>query len=110
QARLFSQAQPPLRTLEDAGMWIPARPVCGGYYDFFYPGKKRLGLVVGDVSGKGIAAALLMANLQANLRSQCAMAVDNLDRLMQSVNQLFYEHSTEHAYAALFFAEYDDKA
>ena len=38
------------------------------------------------------------------------MAVDNLDRLMQSVNQLFYENSTENAYATLFFAEYDDRA
>ena len=110
QARLFPQAQPPLRTLEYAGMCIQARQVGGDYYDFLHLGQERLGLVVGDVSGKGIAAALLMANLQANLRSQCAMAVDNLDRLMQSVNQLFYENSTENAYATLFFAEYDDKA
>src|SRR5678815_2445994 len=110
QARLFPQSFPPLKTLDYAGVCIQARQVGGDYYDFLHLGQERLGLVVGDVSGKGIAAALLMANLQANLRSQCAMAVDNLDRLMQSVNQLFYENSTENAYATLFFAEYDDKA
>ena len=110
QARLFPQAQPPLRTLDYAGMCIQARQVGGDYYDFLHLGQERLGLVVGDVSGKGIAAALLMANLQANLRSQCVMAVDHMDRLLQSVNKLFFENSTENAYATLFFAEYDDKA
>lgn len=110
QARLFPQVQPYLQTLEYAGLCIQAREVGGDYYDFLHLGQERLGLVVGDVSGKGIAAALLMANLQANLRSQCAIAVDHPQRLLQSVNQLFYENSTENAYATLFFAEYDDTA
>jgi serine phosphatase RsbU (regulator of sigma subunit) len=66
--------------------------------------------VIGDIAGKGIAAALLMANLQANLRSQCAIALDQPQRLLRSVNQLFYENTTESAYATLFFAEYDDGA
>ena len=110
QARLFPQAAPVLNTLDYAGMCIQAREVGGDYYDFLHLGQQRLGLVVGDVSGKGIAAALLMANLQANLRSQCAIAVDEPERLLRSVNQLFYENSTENAYATLFFAEYDDNA
>ena len=63
--------------------------------------------MIGDVAGKGIAAALLMANLQANLRSQCAIALDQPQRLLQAVNQLFYENTTDGAYATLFFAEYD---
>jgi serine phosphatase RsbU (regulator of sigma subunit) len=66
--------------------------------------------VLGDISGKGIAGALLMANLQANLRSQCAIAVDELQRLLQSVNQLFYDNTPDNAYATLFFAEYHDQA
>jgi hypothetical protein len=66
---------PPLKTLEYAGVCIQAREVGGDYYDFLNLGPQRLGLVIGDISGKGIAAALLMANLQANLRSQCAMAI-----------------------------------
>ena len=64
--------------------------------------------MIGDISGKGIAAALLMANLQANLRSQCAMASDQPERYWPSVNQLFYDNTTESAYATLFFAEYND--
>ena len=110
QARLFPQAAPALRTLEYAGACIPARQVGGDYYDFLSLGQNRLGLVVGDVSGKGIAAALLMANLQANLRSQCAMAADEPQRLLGSVNQLFCENTTDSAYATLFFAEYDDQS
>ena len=56
-----------------------------------------------------MAAALLMVNLQANLRSQSAIALDQPQRLLRSVNQLFYENTTESAYATLFFSEYDDK-
>jgi len=109
QARLFPQTAPPLRTLEYAGVCVQAREVGGDYYDFLNLGPQRLGLVIGDISGKGIAAALLMANLQANLRSQCAMALDQPERFLRSVNQLFYDNTTESAYATLFFAEYDDR-
>lgn len=109
QARLFPQTQPALRTLDYAGICIQARQVGGDYYDFLNLGRNRLGLVLGDISGKGIAGALLMANLQANLRSQCAIAWDQPQRLLQSVNQLFCENTPENAYATLFFAEYDDE-
>ena len=68
-----------------------------------------LRLVLGDIAGKGIAGALLMANLQANLRSQCAIALDEPQRLLRSVNQLFYDNTSDNAYATLFFAEYDDR-
>jgi phosphoserine phosphatase RsbU/P len=108
QARLFPQTLPPLRTLDYAGICIQARQVGGDYYDFLDLGREKLGLVIGDISGKGIAAALLMANLQANLRSQCAIASDHPRRFLRLVNQLFYENTADHAYAALFFAEYCD--
>lgn len=108
QARLFPQTLPPLKTLEYAGVCRQARQVGGDYYDFLDLGSERLGFVIGDISGKGIAAALLMANLQANLRSQSAIAVDQPQRLMRSVNQLFCENTTDGAFATLFFAEYDD--
>lgn len=110
QSRLFPQTLPQLQSLDYAGMCIQARQVGGDYYDFLDLGRKRLGLVIGDISGKGIAAALMMANLQANLRSQCAIAVDQPRRFLQSVNRLFYENTTDSAYATLFFAEYDDRA
>jgi len=109
QARLFPQELPPLRTLQYGGACIQARQVGGDYYDFLSLGRDRLGLVLGDIAGKGIAGALLMANLQANLRSQCAMALDQPQRFLRSVNQLFYENTADSAYATLFFAEYDDQ-
>jgi serine phosphatase RsbU (regulator of sigma subunit) len=82
--------------------------VGGDYYDFLDLGPGRLGIVIADISGKGIAAALLMANLQANLRSQYAVALEDSHRLLQSVNRLFYENTPEDRFATLFFAEYDD--
>ena len=108
QIRLFPQTLPPCATLDYSGICVQARQVGGDYYDFLDLGRERLGLVVGDISGKGIAAALLMANLQANLRSQCAIALDQPQRFLQSVNRSFYDNSTDSAYATLFFAEYDN--
>jgi len=109
QARLFPQTLPPLKTLEYAGLCSQARQVGGDYYDFLNLGRERVGLVLGDIAGKGIAGALLMANLQANLRSQCAVAWDDPQRLLRSVNELFYDNTADNAYATLFFAEYDDQ-
>ncbi len=110
QSRLFPQSHPQLKTVEYAGICLPARQVGGDYFDFLNLGQQRLGFVIGDVSGKGIAAALLMANLQANLRSQCATAVDHPELLLRSVNRLFYENTGDSAYSSLFFAEYDEEA
>lgn len=110
QARLFPQCQPTLNTLDYAGLCIQARHVGGDYYDFLALGNERLGLVIGDIAGKGIAAALLMANLQANLRSQFTLAREQPLRFLQSVNRLFYENTIDSAYATVFFADYDDTA
>jgi serine phosphatase RsbU (regulator of sigma subunit)/catechol 2,3-dioxygenase-like lactoylglutathione lyase family enzyme len=110
QARLFPQKLPALASLDYGGLCIQARQVGGDYYDFLDLGPARLGLVIGDISGKGIAAALLMANLQANLRSQCATALDQPLRLLGAVNRLFCENTPDGAFATLFFAEYDERA
>jgi serine phosphatase RsbU (regulator of sigma subunit) len=109
QARLFPQRLPELESLEYAGACVQTRRVGGDYYDFLDLGQARLCLVLGDIAGKGIAAALLMANLQANLRSQCATAVEQPELLLRSVNRLFYENTAENAYATLFYAEFDDR-
>ncbi|MBV8052280.1 MAG: SpoIIE family protein phosphatase, partial [Acidobacteriaceae bacterium] len=108
QARLFPQRLPQLKSLDYAGICIQAHEVGGDYYDFLDLGQEQLGLIIGDTSGKGIGAALLMANLQANLRSQSAIAWDHPQRFLQSVNQVFYENTNESAYATLFFAQYHD--
>jgi len=110
QTRLFPQTLPSLTTLDYSGICVQARQVGGDYFDFLDLGRQRVGFVVGDISGKGIAAALLMANLQANLRGQCAIALNQPQRFLQSVNRLFYENSADSSYATLFFAEYDDGA
>jgi serine phosphatase RsbU (regulator of sigma subunit)/catechol 2,3-dioxygenase-like lactoylglutathione lyase family enzyme len=108
QSRLFPQRQPLIATLVYAGICRPARTVGGDYYDFLDLGSGRLGLVVADIAGKGMGAALLMANLQAALRSQCATAWEQPERFLRSVNQLLYENTAAGDYATLFFAAYDD--
>jgi serine phosphatase RsbU (regulator of sigma subunit)/catechol 2,3-dioxygenase-like lactoylglutathione lyase family enzyme len=110
QSRLFPQTFPPLDTLEYSGACIQARHVGGDYYDFIDLDENRLGFVIADISGKGIAAALLMANLQANLRSLCTIAEHQPDQLLRAVNKLFCANTTDGAFATLFFAIYDDAA
>src|SRR5579859_852168 len=108
QARLFPQRMPVVKSLEYALECSQSRQVGGDYYDFLDLGRGRLGLVLGDIAGKGMAAALLMANLQANFRSQCAIAADEPRQFLRSVNQLFYENTSDGDYATFFYAEYDD--
>ena len=110
QARLFPQHLPPLQTLEYAGGCLQARQVGGDYYDFLALGRERLSLVIGDISGKGIAAALLMANLQANLRSQFPLLIDDPARLLGSVNRLFCDNTPDGSYATFIYAEYNDES
>jgi len=110
QARLFPQVLPQVQTLEYAGICIQAREVGGDYYDFLSLGQDRVGFALADVSGKGIAAALMMANLQASLRTQSTMAWDEPQRFLHLVNNVFYENTAENAYASLFFGAYDDQA
>lgn len=108
QRKLFPHKRPLLRTLEYSAYCRQAGPVGGDYYDFLDLGPGRLGLVLADISGKGVAAALLMANLQASLRSRGAQAWDDLPGVIQSVNQLFCESTERERYATLFFGCYDD--
>jgi serine phosphatase RsbU (regulator of sigma subunit) len=109
QSKLFPQRMPALKTLEYAGGCIQARVVGGDYYDFLDLAPGRMGIVLADIAGKGISGALLMANLQANLRSQYALALEDVSRLFQSVNRLFCENTPEDRYATLFYADYRDE-
>jgi serine phosphatase RsbU (regulator of sigma subunit)/predicted enzyme related to lactoylglutathione lyase len=108
QAGLFPRGRPPLSTLDYAGVCLQASQVGGDYFDFLDFGAGRLGLVVGDVSGKGLGAALLMANLQAQVRSQYSLHPQDPARLMAAVNALFLHSSGPASYATLFFGIYDD--
>jgi len=109
QAGLFPRKKPKLDTLNYAGLTLPAGPLGGDYFDFLDLGRGYLGLAVGDIAGKGIASALLMASLQAILRSQCLLALDDIGSLLRSVNRVFCEDTPDASYATLFFAEYWDR-
>ncbi len=108
QQKLFPRNLPRLETADFAGQCLPARVVSGDYFDFLDLGGGIIGLVLADVSGKGMAAALLMANLQALFRSQTGMALTSLSALLCSVNGLFYQSTPIEHYATLFFGQYDD--
>jgi serine phosphatase RsbU (regulator of sigma subunit)/predicted enzyme related to lactoylglutathione lyase len=109
QAGLFPQHRPSMATLDYAGVCLQARRVGGDYFDFLKFGDGRLSLVIGDVSGKGLGAALLMANLQAHVRSHFALHRDDLPAFLSSVNDLFHESSPSASYATLFCGVYDDR-
>jgi sigma-B regulation protein RsbU (phosphoserine phosphatase) len=108
QRKLFPHKSPALATLQYSAYCRQAGPVGGDYYDFLELGTGRLALALADISGKGVAAALLMANLQASLRSRSRQACDDLPGLIQSVNTLFCESTERERYATLFFGCYDD--
>jgi sigma-B regulation protein RsbU (phosphoserine phosphatase) len=107
QERLFPQDLPEIRGLDYAGYCRPALGVGGDYYDFLALPDGKLGIAIGDVSGKGIAAALLMASLRASLRGQTIQGPANLASLMGNVNKLVYESSSSNRYATFFYAQYD---
>jgi len=107
QERLFPQELPEFNGIDYAGSCRPALGVGGDYYDFIRISDTELGIAIGDVSGKGIPAALLMAGLRASLRGQTIRREDDLATLMSNVNKLVYESSTSNRYATFFYAQYD---
>lgn len=109
QERLFPQELPKVEGLDYFGACRPALGVGGDYYDFLELPGGKFGLAIGDVSGKGIGASLMMASLQASLRGQAIHSGDDLASLMTHVNTLVYEASTTNRYATFFYAQYDPK-
>ncbi|HST23919.1 MAG TPA: SpoIIE family protein phosphatase, partial [Blastocatellia bacterium] len=107
QERLFPQKLPLILGLDYCGACRPALGVGGDYYDFLLLPNGSLGIAIGDVSGKGIAAALLMASLQASLRGQAIKVTNDLAELMSNVNALVYDASAENRYATFFYAQYE---
>ncbi|HEX4227687.1 MAG TPA: SpoIIE family protein phosphatase [Bryobacteraceae bacterium] len=117
QQRFFPQRMPAVQGLDLAGACRPALGVGGDYYDVIDLGDGRVGLAIGDVSGKGISAALLMASLRACLRTITLVTQSahssgqrqpaNLASLMQDMNRLVYESSEINRYATFFFGIYD---
>jgi phosphoserine phosphatase RsbU/P len=107
QERLFPQNFPPIAGIDYAGACRPALGVGGDYYDFLALPAGQLGIAIGDVAGKGISAALMMASLQASLRGEATRAPENLTALVSNVNRLVYEVSSDNRYATFFYGQYD---
>jgi phosphoserine phosphatase RsbU/P len=109
QQRLLPQHAQSLKTITYGGRCVPALEIGGDYYDFLELGPGRLGILLADVSGKGVAGALLTANLQASFRSQLELGVRHPKALLTSVNKLFHESTPAEYFATMFFAEYRDQ-
>jgi sigma-B regulation protein RsbU (phosphoserine phosphatase) len=108
QQRLLPQEFPPIQGLDYAGTCRAALGVGGDYYDFIPLSKTQLGVAIGDVSGKGIPAALLMASLRAYLRgAQTIHHQADLTEVMRNLNTLVYESSAANRYATFFYGELD---
>jgi sigma-B regulation protein RsbU (phosphoserine phosphatase) len=106
QEHLFPQRLPAVPGLDYCGQCRPAREVGGDYYDFLELPDGRLGIAIGDVSGKGVGAALMMASLEASLRALASVVEDPAD-LIGRVNGLVCQASAANRYATLFYAQYD---
>ncbi len=102
QQRLLPQSHPPMAGLDYAGYCRSAKFVGGDYFDFLPMRDGELLFTLGDVSGKGIAAAVLMASIQASLRSQVVRPPDSLASLIGDFNKAVYSFSTEDKYSTLF--------
>lgn len=117
QHQLFPQSPPQVRGLTLYGVCKAARSVSGDYYDFLKFGESRVGLVLGDVSGKGISAALLMAAIQSALHAQFYDGFGpqggqrggsfSTAGVVSRLNLQLYDTTPAEKYVTFFFACYD---
>lgn len=106
QKAFLPQKPPSVPGLSCASFYEPARTIGGDYYDFLPHRDGAWGIAIGDVSGKGIGAALVMASLQAAIRAQTLYAPYKIQALMTNVNELLCRSAPDHFFASLFYAEY----
>jgi sigma-B regulation protein RsbU (phosphoserine phosphatase) len=111
QSQLFPQSLPSLPGLQLAAICRPARVVSGDYYDFIRLGPSSIGIALADISGKGIFAALLMASLQAALRSTAALdGHGGTAGLVARLNEHVFKNTSDDRYATFFYGVYDSDA
>jgi sigma-B regulation protein RsbU (phosphoserine phosphatase) len=117
QDQLFPKDVPFTKTLELKGVCHPARMVSGDYYDFMSLPRDSLAFAIGDVAGKGISAALLMATIQSTMRSQLDTATASCNGnyiqpstafLVANLNRQLYATTAPEKYATFYFAMYDE--
>jgi sigma-B regulation protein RsbU (phosphoserine phosphatase) len=109
QQRLFPQELPRVEGLDYSAYCRPQQDVGGDYYDFVLSDESCFSIAIGDVSGKGIGAALMMAALQASLRSQIMRPTGGPAEMLQLVNTLIYDASAASRYATFFYGQYNPK-
>ena len=110
QFHLFPQGAPIASGLDCHGVCRPVRAVGGDYYDFLPLRAGELGIAVGDVAGKGISAALLMASLQATLRSYASMSRDGMGAATAEMNRQLFMLTEPSRFATLFWGIYDERS
>jgi len=113
QKQLFPKDVPFTRTLELKGVCSPARMVSGDYYDFMALGEESLAFAIGDVAGKGISAALLMATIQSTMRTQlgangASPRQLSTAKLVATLNRQLYANTSLEKYATFYFALYHE--
>jgi sigma-B regulation protein RsbU (phosphoserine phosphatase) len=106
QMELLPSAAPAIAHYDIAGRSIPARQIGGDYFDFIAVEGDKLAVCLGDVSGKGLPASLLMANLQATLRSQTLLNVAPREGIRRS-NRMLYKSTDPEKFATLFYGILD---
>ncbi len=106
QMNLLPKSNPDVAGYEIAGKNIPALNVGGDYFDFIWLDEHRLAIAIGDVSGNGLAASLVMANLQATIRSQALIGVDPKECL-ERANKLLFRSTDARTFVSLFYGTLD---
>jgi sigma-B regulation protein RsbU (phosphoserine phosphatase) len=110
QKRLFPPADPEIPGLECHGVCGPALGVAGDYFDFLRLPGGRYGIAVGDVAGKGLPAALLMASLQGALRSLASRSADGgLAGLVGTLSAQIHSLTADYRFATFFWGVFDEK-
>jgi serine phosphatase RsbU (regulator of sigma subunit) len=107
QRRLLPSEAPDIAGLDVGFLYRPARQLGGDYYDTFALSSERIAIAVGDVSGKGLPSALLMASLQSLVRTDLAAREGNLTSFARELNEHLYEQTADERYVTLFFAVLD---
>ncbi|HVQ15387.1 MAG TPA: SpoIIE family protein phosphatase, partial [Vicinamibacterales bacterium] len=107
QKRLLPSSPPSANIAEFAAVSVPARSIGGDYYDFIEVGEQRIGIALADVSGKGVAAALIMSVVQASLRIIASDGDISLPRLAERMNEFLYRTTPGNKYATFFYAQVD---
>jgi PAS domain S-box-containing protein len=106
QMNLLPKSNPDLLGYDIAGKNIPALNVGGDYYDFIYLDEHRLAIGLGDVSGKGLPASLVMTNLQGTIRGQTFFDADPKECL-ERANKLLFRSTDSRTFVSLFYAVLD---